>query len=82
MADQDPKTTDVDLHLAVERTPSGGAHVLADWSVRIPGTSFNINIETITGHSVPEAIAFMSDLQKMMVDSMRTYGAVHGVTLR
>lgn len=74
----EPKTTDVDFHLAVERTPEGGAHLLADWSVRLPGTTFNINVECTTGHAVNETIAYMSDLQRQMIDSIRTFGAING----
>lgn len=78
----EPKTTDVDFHLAVEASPGGGAHILGDWSVRLPGTTFNVNIEVVTSHSVNEAIGYMSDLQRQMVDSIRTFGVVHGATFK
>ena len=72
------KTTDVDFHLNVEETPSGGALILAQWSVRMSGTSFTVDIQTVTEKATNEAISFMSDLQRHMVDKMKTWGEIIG----
>lgn len=85
MADEKGQSTDVDFHLAVAEISGGGAHLLADWSIRLRGHTFNFNVEAMASAAVPETIAYISDLQRQLIDSVRTFGAVHGnagVTLR
>lgn len=78
MQHDDLKSTNVDFHLDVSETKDGGAILLASWQARFEKTSFKIEIEAVTDNQVREAISLMSDLQKRMLDDLKSWNEVHG----
>jgi len=78
MSQELPKSTDIDFHLSVETTPGGGALIHASWRVLVPDTTFNVSVEAITVKNVRSSVGFMSDLQRRIVDDIRSWGASVG----
>lgn len=71
------KPLDVDFHLNCEETETGSALAVAQWSIRLKNHTFNWSVELSANTNVTEAIRFLTDIQKRLIDDARTFEAVH-----